>query len=278
MDGVAGMIDKLNFWVITVALLVALISARELGGWLHRRIEGSKDDNAEDGIDKQFLITGTLGLLALLTAFTFSLSLHRYEERRMIVVDEANAIGTAEMRVRLLNAPDNARMAGLLQDYARARLEYGLADATQKRTLAAKSSTLRSELQAAALASLAPEARTPLGITVTPAINAVLDIGAEREALNTARVPGTILLGLFVFNLLSAAMLGYALTGSRARQRPATVVLFVLLTMALMLILDLDAPQRGMIKVDQTPMKQLVQGLRERGVDIRMWHGASAYA
>ena len=260
MDWFAELIDQLNFWVITLVLLASLVAAREFGGWLHRRIEGNKDDGAEDGIDKQFVITGTLGLLALLIAFTFSLSLHRYEERRMTVVAEANAIGTAEMRVRLLNPPDNARMAALLQNYARARLEYGLADSAEKRALAAKSAMLRSELQAAALASLAPEARTPLGITVTPSINAVLDIGAEREALNTARVPGAILLCLFAFNILSAAMLGYALTGTRARQRPATIALFLLLTMALMLILDLDAPQRGMIKVDQSPMKQLVDG------------------
>ena len=260
MDWIAGLIDQLNFWIITLLLLAALVAVRELGGWLHRRIAGNKDDDAEDSVDKTFLITGTLGLLALLTAFTFSLALHRYEERRMTVVAEANAIGTAEMRVRLLNPPDNARMAALLQSYARARLEYGLADAGEKRALAAKSATLRSELQAAALAALAPEARTPLGIYVTPAINAVLDIGTEREALNTARVPGAILFCLIAFNLLSAAMLGYALTGSRARQRPATIGLFVLLTMAFMLILDLDAPQRGMIKVDQSPMKQLVDG------------------
>ena len=260
MDAVARLIDQLNFWVITLVLLAALVAVREFGGWLHRRIEGNKDDAAEDGLDKTFLITGTLGLLALLTAFTFSLSLHRYEERRMTVVAEANAIGTAEMRVRLLNPPDNARMAALLQNYARARLEYGLADTAEKRALAAKSATLRSELQAAALVALAPEARTPLGIYVTPAINAVLDIGTEREALNTARVPAAILFCLFAFNLLSAAMLGYALTGSRARQRLATIGLFVLLTMAFMLILDLDAPQRGMIRVDQAPMKQLVDG------------------
>jgi len=73
-------------------------------------------------------------------------------------------------------------------------------------------------------------------------------------------VPGTILAALIAYNLLTAAMLGYALTGARARQRPATMVLFVLLTLAIGLILDLDRPQRGTIKVDQTPMKLLLAG------------------
>ena len=88
----------------------------------------------------------------------------------------------------------------------------------------------------------------------------MLDIGVEREALNAARIPGTILFSLIAYNLLTAAMLGYALTGARARQRPATIVLFVLLTLAILLILDLDRPQRGTIRVDQTPMQNQVNG------------------
>lgn len=258
MKGVAGLIDVLDLWIFALVLLAGLAGAREFGGWLHRRIAGAKDGDQGDGVDKSFLITATLGLLALLTAFTFSLSLNRYEARRMIVVAEANAIGTAEMRVRLLNSPDNAKLVGLLQTYARARLEYGLAAAADKLTLVKKSAALRSELQTEALVALRPEARTPLGIYVTPAINAVVDIGAEREALNEARIPTAILFSLVAYNLLTAAMLGYALTGRRARQRLATSVLFLLLTLALMLILDLDRPQRGMIRVDQTPMKQLL--------------------
>jgi len=55
-------------------------------------------------------------------------------------------------------------------------------------------------------------------------------------------------------------MLGFALTGVRARQRPATIVLFVLFALAIVLILDLDRPQRGTIRVDQPPMQNLVDG------------------
>src|SRR5262245_60530740 len=101
-NGMARMIDLLDLWVFALVLLAALVAAREFGGWLYRRIAGARDADPEDGVDKGFLITATLGLLALLTAFTFSLSLNRYEARRMTVVAEANAIGTAEMRVRLL--------------------------------------------------------------------------------------------------------------------------------------------------------------------------------
>lgn len=259
MAGFAALLDELPLWLVAGLLFLVMIAARELGGWLHR-LAGAKEGSAEDGVDKGFILTGVLGLLALLTAFTFSLSLNRYEVRRTTVVAEANAIGTAEMRVRLLATPDDARLSGLLQDYARTRLAYGLSDEAEKPRLAARSAAQRSEIQTAALSALAPEARNPLGSLVTPAINAVLDIGVEREALNAARVPGTILVMLIAYNLLTAAMLGFALTGARARQRPATIALFALFALAIVLILDLDRPQRGTIFVDQTPMRQLVDG------------------
>jgi hypothetical protein len=252
--------DPIPLWIIAIALFGSMIGSRELGGWLHRKTVGPTDGTPEDGVDKSFIITGMLGLLALLLAFTFSLSLNRFEERRAMVVTESNAIGTAEMRVRMLPSPHDAKLAGLLQAYARTRLAYGLSNMEGKRALMSKASAQRSEIQAATIAAIGPEARNSLGVLITPAINDVLDSGAAREALNAARIPSTIVIALVGYTLLTAAMLGYALTGTRARQRPATIVLFVLFALAIAMILDLDRPQRGTIRVDQTPMQQLVDG------------------
>ena len=260
MGGVSGFMDNFDLWQIMIAMLVMLVAARELGGWIHRRFAAKAEDESDEATDKGMLVSAVLGLLALLIAFTFSLSLNRYDQRRAMIVEEANAIGTAEMRVRLLPPPHDARMAGLLQDYARTRLAYGQANFGGKPALEAKSSAQRNEIQAAALTALAPEARTPLAVLVTPPINSVLDIGAAREALNSARIPGTILVILIAYNLLTAVILGFALTGKRARQRLATIALFASLTLTLAMILDLDRPQRGTIRVDQTPMQRLVDG------------------
>jgi len=260
MEGIARLMDMLPLWLIMPLLFAALVAARELGGWLHGRIARSDKENHDEATDKGMLVSAVLGLLALLIAFTFSLSLNRYDQRRAIVVEEANAIGTAEMRVRLLPSPHDASVSRMLQDYARTRLAYGESPAAEKAALAARSSSQRNEIQSAALVALAPEARNPLAGLVTPSINSVLDIGVEREALNAARIPGTILVILLAYNLLTALMLGFALTGKRARHRPATIILFASLTLTLAMILDLDRPQRGTIRVDQTPIKQLVEG------------------
>jgi hypothetical protein len=260
MEGLARFMDTLPLWLIMPLLFVALIATREFGGWLHRRLAGPGEEDGEEATDKGLLLSAVLGLLALLIAFTFSLSLSRYDQRRAIVVEEANAIGTAEMRVRLLAAPHDNGLSFMLQDYARTRLAYGDSPAAEKPALASRSSSQRSAIQTAALAALAPEARSPLAVLVTPSINSVLDVGVQREALNAARIPGTILVILIAYNLLTAVMLGFALTGKRARHRPATIVLFASLTLTLAMILDLDRPQRGTIRVDQTPMQRLVDG------------------
>jgi hypothetical protein len=255
--GVSGFMDNFDLWQLMIVMLVLLAVAREFGGWLHRRFAADDD---EEATDKGMLVSAVLGLLALLIAFTFSLSLNRYDQRRAMIVEEANAIGTAEMRVRLLPSPHDARLSGLLQDYARTRLAYGEANYGGKPALQARSSAQRSAIQAATLIALAPEARTPLATLVAPPINSVLDIGAAREALNSARIPGTILVILIAYNLLTAVVLGFALTGKHARQRPATIALFASLTLTIAMILDLDRPQRGSIRIDQTPMQQLVDG------------------
>jgi hypothetical protein len=260
MGGVSGFMDSFPLTQLMIVMFVLLAGARELGGWTHRRFASEAAAGRDEATDKGMLVSAVLGLLALLIAFTFSLSLNRYDQRRAMIVEEANAIGTAEMRVRLLPEPHDALLSSLLQDYARTRLAYGQADARGKPALEARSLAQRNEIQGAALGALAPEARSPMAVLVAPSINAVLDIGAAREALNSARIPGTILVILIAYNLLTAVVLGFALTGKRAHQRPATIALFASLTLTVAMIMDLDRPQRGSIRLDQTPMQRLVEG------------------
>jgi hypothetical protein len=260
MDGLTAFINDAPLLLIAALLFLAQCLMREVGGWMRRRVSAEAGESTEETSDKGYLLSGVLGLLALLIAFTFGLSVDRYEGRRHLVTEEANAIGTAEMRVQLLPAPDGARLATMLREYARTRVAYGVADAKDRPVLARSSAARRSALQAATLTALAPVAATPLAPFVGASINSVLDIGVEREAMNDARVPLTILRGLVFYALLTAAILGYGLTGAKARHRATTVMLFTLLTLAILLVLDLDRPQGGTIRIDQGPMTQLVAG------------------
>jgi hypothetical protein len=245
-------------WALGLGLLASLIAAREFGGWIARRQGAdSKDEATEYG----FIVSGVLVLLALLLGFTFGVALDRYETRRDLVVAEANAIGTAEMRVRLLDAPHAAKLVALYRDYAQTRLRYGSATALAKPPLQQASAALRGRIQTETLTAVQPIRTTPLAVLVVPAVNETLDIGAALEAADDARIPTSVIAVLVAYALISAGVLGTALAGAHRPHRAMTALLFLLLTLAIGMILDLDRPKRGTIQISQVPMERLVQGL-----------------
>ena len=95
MAGLSTFINEAPLFAVVLSMFVFQLLGRELGGWIHRRVAGHADDPPTGSSDKGFVVSGVLGLLALLIAFTFSLSVSRYEIRRGLVTDEANALGDA---------------------------------------------------------------------------------------------------------------------------------------------------------------------------------------
>jgi len=256
------MIDELvigtPLWVLAVLLFLALMLAWEAGRWAHRRTARADGEDVEH----DYILNGVLGLLALLVAFTFGLALDRYDARRELVVEEANAIGTAEMRVRLLDAEQGRALALLFRQYAETRLAYGEAVAAKKPPLLAASRDLRTRIETEALTALQPIRTTPLAAMITPAVNEALDIGVTREATHASRIPTAVLAVLAIYALVSAGVLGSALDSGGRPRRAMSALLFLLLTMAIIVILDLDRSQEGAIRVSQEPLAQLVDGFR----------------
>ncbi|MBU1377425.1 MAG: hypothetical protein KKE02_14965 [Alphaproteobacteria bacterium] len=251
------LVNGTPLWALAALLFLALMASREAGGWLRRRTLRNSDGEA---IEHDYILNGILGLLALLVAFTFGLALDRYDARRDLVVDEANAIGTAEMRVRLLDPAQGLHLAGLYRQYAETRLKYGEALAADKPPLQRQSQALRARIEIDALAALQPVRLTPLAAMVTPAVNESLDIGVTREATHASRIPTMVLAVLAIYALVSAGVLGAALTAAGRSNRGLSGLLLALLTLAIIVILDLDRPQEGSIRISQQPLADLVAG------------------
>ena len=88
--------------LVAIILLAAMIGAA-FPGW-RICVRGARQDGSGDG-GEGYGVSAILGLLALLTGFTFSLAIERFETRRELVLQHANAIGTAYLRVQLLPEP-----------------------------------------------------------------------------------------------------------------------------------------------------------------------------
>jgi hypothetical protein len=112
---------NIDTWIIVIILLVILIAALEIGSRLGQKARAEIDDRARSQANS--LQGAIIGLLALL-AFTLSMAISRYETRRQLVLDEANAIGTAYLRAKLLPPPHSTEAAGLPRQYVANRLEF----------------------------------------------------------------------------------------------------------------------------------------------------------
>jgi len=253
MDTVASGSTPISLWWIALLALLALTAAREIGYLLRKRREKSRP-GAEIESDDGFSMTSVMGLLALLIGFTFSLSLQRHEARRELVMSEANALGTAWLRMQLLDDSERVKLGKLFRQYVDVRVRWGTATSADDEARAYRESEhLQQQLWEETLAVAKPLGANTLAPLLLNSTNEYLDVSEQRFALREAHLPPQILRFLAIYALISAGMIGF----HKGRHRFVTTVLFVLLTLAGTLILDLDRPRSGSILVSQQSMLDL---------------------
>lgn len=251
-------IANANVLEAAAALLTLLILSFGLGYIVRTRSFGSaKATSAEQG-QEGLIVSAVMAVVGLLIGFTFSLSVQRFEERRMLVVTEANAIGTAYLRAQLLDEPDRTRLSNLLSAYTDNRIVLAGAHSDRKE-LVEKNDRLLTEIWAAVSAA----SKTPRGQAVsTPllfAFNDLIDHDTLRKAARVTQIPGLVMAMLYVFLITTAFIVGFVLSGHR--QRMIAIVMLLLLTFAIGIIVDLNSPTSGSIRESQQPMlltKQLL--------------------
>lgn len=244
---------SMPIWLIGVLLFIAMVAARELGYLARRRLKPTREDK-----DDTFAMNSVLGMLALLIGFSFSIALNRYESRRQLVVQEANAIGTTWLRTDLLDQADRDAMQDVLLRYVDARVQYGEgASGVAENDEYSKTEMLQNELWSVLVRVCAPFRDTPRASLLITTTNETIDLAGARHAERQAHIPTRILRLLLLFALISAAMVGY----ERGSQRRATTLLVLLIALAGTLVLDLDRPSTGLITVPQEPLHDLQRSI-----------------
>lgn len=243
--------------VIIITLLIALIVALEIGRRLGRKARAQLDDAGKSQANS--LQSAIIGLLALLLAFTLSMAISRYDTRRQLVLDEANAIGTTYLRAKMLPPPYATDAANLLRQYVANRLEFFDAGIDQARLQAAndQAAHLQQQLWSIAVAVSAQDNRSvPTGLFVQT-LNDTIDLQAKRLAAFNNRVPETVIWLLLGVSIAAAGIVGYNNGLGNRRHVFAALTLIVLLVVIIWVIMDLDRPRRGLILVSQQSMISL---------------------
>lgn len=247
-------------WLLGAGLLAALIAAARLGRLARERDRRKHTD--EETRSEGYSVSAILGLLALLTGFTFSLAIQRFEDRRQLVLEHANAVGTAYLRVQLLPEPHRARLSGLILDYADNIIALGAAPPDRTAPLLAKDDAILTSLWAATAAAY--DSIKQLGLTVPflGAMNNLIDLDGARRAARLAHVPPLVFAVLLVYLIGTAGVLGYVMKSRHGHM--AAGFLLALLTLSQLLILDIERPTTGSALESQEPMENLLSSLRHQ--------------
>lgn len=242
------------FFVISLALLW-------MGIIVGRRIQHARARMVEQETKIITVLEGALlTLFGLLMGFTFSMAVSRYDLRKLLVVDEANAVGTTWLRTAILAEPVRTEEQNLLREYVQVRLQYHSAPRRPEELdqLQERIDTLQGQLWAIA-SDYATEHRDPVTALYLQTLNQTFDLAQERNAEDANRIPVEAWAMLLLVGIVATIVVGMKV-GSDSRL--LQLVLPVVLAGTLAMTMDLDTPQMGLIKVGQSSMEKTAQEMQ----------------
>jgi hypothetical protein len=204
------------------------------------------------------------GLLGLMLAFTFSGAASRFEHRRHLITEEANAIGTAYLRIDLLPGDAQPAIRELFRRYLDLRLATYLDAEDMTATLAKldESVAMQGEIwTTATAASRRPDAIPQSTLLLLPALNAMIDITTTRVMAARNHPPPIVFLLLGGLSLVGALLVGYGMSGNKERSWLHIGVFAAIMSLAIYVIVDLEFPRLGLIQVSDAD--QVLVELRE---------------
>jgi hypothetical protein len=243
------------FLVIALVLLVTFEVGYRVGRWYQTRTP------EETAGPTGALVGSLLALLAFLLAITMGMASERFDARRALVIEEANAIGTTYLRAGYLPAPAGEASRALLREYAPLRVNVD--NRQQLGANFARSEEIHAELWAIAEQLAIDHPDSDLLSLYVEALNETIDLHATRvTALIYGRVPETVLILLIIGAGLTLGMVGYSAGLTRRRSLLTAFVLVVVLAAVLTLVIDLDRPRNGFVQVSQQPIIDLIEQIR----------------
>jgi len=243
------LVDHLPAWVAAALLLAGGLVATLAG----RRLRAQRG-----GGDTLYAATASLSLFTLLVGFTFSVALNRYDTRRDLVVEEAAAIFSLWQRLQLQPVPHRAAMATTMRDYVQARLAWanGGMETDRNRPGDSASDVLMERMWNLTRVAGGDGARLRL---MADSLTRVDDAAWRREAIAREHIPLSVIDTLGLFMLLSAFLVGFGGTPNAQLAVPAHLLLLVMAAVAILVVIDLDRPRSGLIRVNQMPVHELAR-------------------
>jgi hypothetical protein len=244
------------FWLTITAANYACVA---LGFAIRRRFPLEPGGRGEKALD---VAQGAIFVLAsLILGFSFSFTSVRFDARRLLIVEEANAIGTTDLRGSYLPAGAADRFRSILRDYAQARLAVYV-DPARSEAMERKSMALQDALWSLVVLAARDDPRNvQLGL-LTQTLNNTIDISTKQSAALRNHVPTAMLNLMLVVSFVAAIFLGVHFEQMRQRQIFLGLIFGLLFATVVTTIVDLDRPQHGFVRVDLRPLQAQLQRMQ----------------
>jgi hypothetical protein len=236
--------------VLTVlGILVGMLGAQEAGRRIGMRRIALDPEGAKAGSG---VIDGAVfGLLGLLIAFTFSGAAARFDARRALIVEEANSIGTAWLRLDLLPANAQPALRERFRQYLEARLIAfrKIPDIAAAKSELVRANTLQTEIWTQAVAACRDSGSQPATMLLLPALNQMFDVATSRTTGVQMRPPLIIYLLLGLLVLAGSLLAGYSMGVGKIRNWVHALAFVLVMSVAVFVILDYEFPRVGFIRI-----------------------------
>jgi hypothetical protein len=242
--------------VTFVVTIIVLWLSSQIGVLLRKR---RADLNESERADIGVILAAILTLLGLIIGFTFSMASTRYDQRKNLEEEEANAIGTEYLRADLLPAADAQPIRELLRAYLDQRILFYSSHGDELQQVNAATAKLQAELWGAVKASATAD-RNSVEALALSGMNDVLNSQGYTQAAWWNRIPLAAWALMWVIAIGCNVMVGYYVLPTD--HKGIRFVLPVLIAVAFLLIADIDSPGRGVIRVHPQNLITLADSLR----------------
>lgn len=241
--------------IVLSALFAAFLFAGILGcmrlGWrIGRKRLLSLGEDSQIGLGA---VDGAIyGLMGLLIAFTFTGAATRFDARRNLVTEHANAIGTAWLRLDLLSGPDREKARDGFRRYVDTQLEIvrSAGDSKTSQGGVDQLSEIQKEIWEVLMHAVRNDKSQPLAQTVLPPANEMFDLTTSRLMAAQQHPPLAILIMLAALVLVGGLLAGYGMAKSERQSRLHLFGFAAIISLSVYLILDIEFPRLGLVRID----------------------------
>jgi hypothetical protein len=194
------------------------------------------------------------GLMGLLIAFTFSGAAERFDNHRHMIVQEANDIGTAYLRLDLLPAKAQTALRDDFRNYLDSRIAFYRnwnLNPDRAQGELQHSNALRKSIWTEAVAGCEEAGSTATTSLVLSALNDMFDMTTKRSFAFEDHPPAIVFWGLGILVLASALLAGFGMAEAKRPSRLHMIVFSAILSVSVYVILDLEYPHAGLIRIDK---------------------------